>query len=149
MYYVCIIFLKKHMLCVIGRRNYVKAVHKNNAVVSLKKCTLFLFSLEKYKFYIRKWLNMGIVLINGDLWFSCVNSPESAVCHVTGIMIVGLRNPKSARISYYLYIIPVDVLNLAAVAFVSPLCCVVLGCSLVYLVVLIEWWPIARTFWCV
>ena len=23
--------------------------------------------------------------IHGNLWFPCVNSPESAVCHVTGI----------------------------------------------------------------
>ena len=64
-----------------------------------------LFSVEKYKFYIPKWLNMGVVLIHGKLWFSYVNSPESAVCHVTGIIlrtqIVGLRNPKSARISHY------------------------------------------------
>ena len=46
----------------------------------------FLFSVEKYKFDIPKWLNMGIVLIHGNLWFSCVNSSESAVCHVTGII---------------------------------------------------------------
>ena len=45
----------------------------------------FLFSVEKYKFDIPKWLNMGIILIHGNLWFSCVNSPESAVCHVTDV----------------------------------------------------------------
>ena len=50
-----------------------------------KKCTLFVFSLEKYKFDIPKWLNMSIVLNDGNLWLSCVNSPEAAVCHVTGI----------------------------------------------------------------
>ena len=53
--------------------------------MSVKKCTVFVFSVEKNKFVIPKWLNMGIVLIHGNLWFSCVNSPESAVCHVTGI----------------------------------------------------------------
>ena len=44
-----------------------------------------MFSVEKYKFVIPKWLNMGIVLNHGNLWFSCVKFPESAVCHVTGI----------------------------------------------------------------
>ena len=66
-------------------RNYVKDVYKNNEVVNVKNCTHFVFSLEKYKFVILKWFNMGIVLNHGNLWFSCVNSPESAVCHVTGI----------------------------------------------------------------
>ena len=41
--------------------------------------------LEKYKFIIPKWLNMGIVLNQSNHWFSCVYFPESAVCHVTGI----------------------------------------------------------------
>ena len=43
------------------------------------------YSLEKYDFFIPKWLNIDKVLIHGNLWFLCVNSPESAVCHVTGI----------------------------------------------------------------
>ena len=65
---------------------------------------IFVFSLEKDKFVIQKWLNMVIVLINGNHWFSCVNSPESAVCHVTGINnehSIGLRYQKIARISDY------------------------------------------------
>ena len=46
---------------------------------------------------------MGIELIYGNLWFPCVNSLESAVCHKTGNgnRIVCLRNPKSAMISNY------------------------------------------------
>ena len=39
------------------------------------------------------------------LRFSCVNSPESAVCHVTGVdrgkHCVCLRNPKSSTIAHY------------------------------------------------
>ena len=42
-----------HLICK-RERNYVKGVHRNNAVVSVKKCTLFLFSVEKYKFDIPK-----------------------------------------------------------------------------------------------
>ena len=67
------------------KRNYVKGVHKNIAIMNAKNCTLFVFPLEKYKFVIPKWLNMGIVLNYGNLWFSCVNSPKSAVCHVSSI----------------------------------------------------------------
>ena len=48
-------------------RNYVKGVHKNNAVVNVKNCTLFVFSLEKYKFVIPKLLNMSMVLNHGNL----------------------------------------------------------------------------------
>ena len=63
--------------------NYVKGVHENNSVVNVEK--MYIFFLEKHKFVIPKWLNMDIILIYGNLWFPCVNSPESAVCHVTGI----------------------------------------------------------------
>ena len=66
-------------------RNYIKGVYINNAVVNAKNCTLFVFPLEKYKFVIPTWFNLGIVLNHGNLWFSCVKSSESAVCHVTGI----------------------------------------------------------------
>ena len=53
--------------------------------MSVKNKYFFLFCVEKYKFVIPKWLNMVIVLMHGNLWFSCVKFPESAVCHVTGI----------------------------------------------------------------
>ena len=46
-----------------------------------------------------------MVSIGTRLQFSCVNSPESAVCHVTGVengkYCVCLRNPKSSTLSDY------------------------------------------------
>ena len=35
-------------------RNYVKDVHKNYAVMSVEKCTIFVFSVETYKYVIPK-----------------------------------------------------------------------------------------------
>ena len=46
-----------------------------------------------------------LVSIGTKLQFSCVNSLESAACHVTSVDNgkhgVCLRNPKSSRISHY------------------------------------------------
>ena len=61
--------------------NYVKGVHKNNAVVNL-----IFNSLEKYKLLSKMISTMDKVLIHGNLWFPCVNSPELAFCRVTGFI---------------------------------------------------------------
>ena len=61
-------------------RNYVKGVHKTT------QYTFGGFLQKSMIFFIQKWLNIDKVLIHGNLWFLCVNSPESTVCQVTGII---------------------------------------------------------------
>ena len=52
-------------------------------------------------------IKTGIVLIHCNLLFPCINSPESAACHVTGInnekKIVCLSNTKSPRAFDYFF----------------------------------------------
>ena len=56
----CEIRYERYLVIILARlrsgtlRNYVKGVHKNNAVMSGKFFTLFVFSVEKYKFGIPK-----------------------------------------------------------------------------------------------
>ena len=53
------------------------------------QCLEFKYIQGKRKDHNRK---TAIVLIHGIFWFPCVNSPESAVCYMTGINIgKGLR----------------------------------------------------------